>query len=167
MKFVIGSTEGPTHLASSFSVDISLYGGDADYYQKISVDGFLQGQDEELLESLIETLRGLKTFYPSGRGGSSEYTYNKSKGFEPWFSEDGPDYYSHIDGVPEAESKALGLEVAAFYDRVSSDLKEIGGKSRWPEWPYDANCDIECSLNEFNVYFYDENLIKHAVEIQD
>lgn len=167
MEFVVGEALTSPNLANTFSVEISAYAGDADYYQSFSVDGFRKGEDEDLLENLVSLLRRLKTAYPHGRGGSHEYSYVRVKGFEPWFGIEGSEYFEHLDGEDPEISKRLAAEVEAFNTRVQKAKIEIGAPSNWPEWPFDSTCDSECSLDKFEIFFYDENLIKHEVQIEE
>lgn len=167
MDFVVGKALPSQNIANSFSVEISAYAGDADYYQSFSVDGFMKGQDEDLLEHLVEMLRRLKTAYPHGRGGSSAYSYRRVKGFEPWFSGDAIEYFEHVDGEDPDESKRLAGVIEAFNTRTQNLKSEMGLTGNWPEWPYDSTCDSECSLDKFEIFFYDENLTKHEVQIKE
>lgn len=167
MEFVVGEALPPQNIANSFSVEIGAYAGDADYYQSFSVDGFMKGEDEDLLENLVEMLRRLKSAYPHGRGGSSDYSYNRVKGFESWFSGDAIEYFEHRDGQDPDESKRFAEIVQTFYARVQSRKSEMGMTANWPEWPYDSTCDSECSLDKFRIFFYDENLTKHEVQIKE
>lgn len=167
MEFVVGKALPPQNIPNSFSVEIKAYAGDADYYQSFSVDGFRKGEDEDLLENLVSLLRRLKTAYPHGRGGSREYSYIRVKGYEPWFSIDSPEYFEHLDGEDPETSKALAAEIEAFNTRVQNVKIEMGVRSNWPEWPYDSTCESECSLDKFQIFFYDENLVKHEVQIKE
>lgn len=176
MKLTIGDALIPRVIPNSYSVEVKVMAGDADYYDGFTVHGFEPSRDEELLEELLRLFGRIDSFYPHGRGGSEEYTLRKVPGFNSWFTDDGwsegDEYSAEVRYASEEEREsyaALGKRVAEFKERVderASDLK-ISGVS-FPYWPMDATTDyaIECDHELHRVYFYDENLVKHDVTVE-
>lgn len=177
MKLTIGEALTPLVIPNSYSVEVKVMAGDADYYDSFTVHGFEPGRDEELLEELLRLFDRVDAFYPHGRGGGSEYTLRKVPGFNSWFTDDdsfdyADEYEAKVRYASEEERAryaALGKRVAEFKERVDERAKalKLSGVS-FPYWPMDATTDyaIECDHELHRVYFYDENLVKHDVTVE-
>ena len=177
MKLTIEAAGSIVAIPNSYSVEIRVMAGDADYYDSLAVNGFEPGRDEALLENLLSLLHRIDAFYPNGRGGSWKYSLTRVPGFEAWFSEVDPESY----GVEEpgeysfkfeseeqkSELRQLALDVAEFYERVSDKADALGLKGLdYPDWPFDSMADIECDHDSHEVFYYDENRVKHPVTVE-
>jgi len=185
VKLTIQDPQTLPVIPNSYSVEIKLMAGDADYYESLSVDGFEPGRDDELLEDLLRLLPRLRDFYPSGRGGSWSYSLTRVPGFEPWFigddreafggeeSEERSEDYPRFSFESEDQKREL-LElhgrISEFYDRVYERAQSLGLSRTFyaPEWPSDAttNYEIECDYSSHEVFYYDEHSVKRPVKVE-
>lgn len=179
MKLTIEDPQSIRAIPNSYSVEIKVMGGDADYYDSFTVNGFEPNRDEALLENLLRLLGRIDSFYPSGRGGSWAYSLTKVPGFEAWFSEldtesyglEEPGEYSFKFESEEQKSelRKLAQDVAEFYDRVFEKADSLGLKgTNYDNWPGDATTDheIECDYESHQVFYYDEHRVKHPVTVE-
>lgn len=153
MKFTAKEAVQPAVVPGTYSVEIKVMGGDADYYDSFTVAGFRADQDEPLLQNLIELLLRLDGAYPNGRGGSDEYSLRRVDGFSEWFDEE-----------------ELSDEVSSFYAANKLRRSELGlSYTGFPYWPDDVTMGddcFECDYESHAVFYYDENLTKHRVEVE-
>lgn len=134
---------GPTHEAvpepNTYSVYVNIMHGDADYYESFTIDDFRADsvEDMELLHNLLNLLEALKD--------RNNYPYSESRtDFSPWFS-----------GEIAEEDDALGKRVEAFYARTNY----------YPDWPCDACCYMEGTLDEYKVTYYDADSETYKVAV--
>jgi hypothetical protein len=185
MKLTIQDPQTLPVIPNSYSVEIKVMAGDADYDDRLSVDGFEPGRDEELLEDLLRLLPRIKGFYPSGRGGSWRYSLTRVPGFEPWFLGDDRESFGDEEGEERSEEYSgfrfesedqkrelleLHGKIGEFYERVYERAQSLGLSKTFyaPEWPNDAttNFEIECDYSSHEVFYYDEHSVKHPVTVE-
>lgn len=171
MRLAVKDPVEPVAIPDSYSVEIELMGGDADYYTSLELKGFERGRDEELLEDLLRLLERLKASYPYGRGGGDEFSYRLLKGFEPWFLEDDDEEYWRFEPSSEEEAQELRELSARVRELTERTTEKLPGSSSDPYWPHDAT-DLgfdghgECGYRSHEVFYYDGNLVKHLVEVE-
>lgn len=177
MQIRIGSEVPATQIPGSYSVEIEVMGGDADHFETFSVSGFNpnDSEDLDLLKNLLELLERTSKAYPNGRGGFDNYC-DTVEGFEPWFSDLDLDFaeeeWSFVTGSSEHFKRLLelGTRVDAFRERVQG-RKEAAGQeydfysSLWPSDPTSPEFN-ECSYRAHQVFYYDDSLVKHYVEVE-
>lgn len=175
MRIIVGNPVPAKHLPDSYSVELSLRGGDDDYSQNVSIGGFHLEQDMELFENLIELLSRIEKAFPHGRGGGPEFGYDRIQGFEPWFNEDydaslNAGFNKHSSMSPEEQSASLELheKILAFYDRTQKEVSLYNTEGGYVFWPYDATCeDSEATLDSFKVYYHGVDGIVYNVSVED
>lgn len=165
MEFAVMSRVVPP--VDCFVVEIHTYQGADDGNSVFSVGPFKKGQDEESLESLVETLERVR--YTFRRGSPTRETANHSDvlGFLHWF---GPEEYSDMD-VLRNEYPAL---VEKFGVEAHQELARLAYKSDWySPWPEDnlrglgqnENYPYE-TLNNYDVFYFDADGNKFVVEVR-
>lgn len=92
-----------TNPRNCFEVTVSTYVGDADSYE----DAVYQVDSAEKVSDIAECMDLMKDFYPNGRGGGTEYSYNKMpewNGKYSWIARNWPyceytDQENNPDGI--------------------------------------------------------------------
>jgi hypothetical protein len=158
MKFVIGDAIPTEKKPNTFEVTISTMLGDADGYEDVVVGPFAKGQDEELLEGLLATLKEMDDTYPNGGRRSG---YSKLVGHLAWFRDEiieTPEIASYFFDDEEKQQ-----ELIDYKTRV---LKFCKKTNNYPNWPYSEFTDSPNSYDGHKIVFYDENLVAHFVTVE-
>jgi hypothetical protein len=156
----IGEPVPDTHTPHSFEVEVTAMFGDADGYETIVVGPFLADNPKsaEAVVSIVQTLKRMEAEYPNGRGGGGDDEYYHVPGYEAWF------------GAFAADTEELYLQETRSdlsYEefRKDSDLAEYF--KIYPDWPYDTHSDSQASYDAHEVFYYDQNRVKHTVAISE
>ncbi|AGO48947.1 hypothetical protein N356_gp055 [Cellulophaga phage phi14:2] len=127
---------------STFEFVIELMGGDADasFYPTVLVD-----ENNPYLERFVKFLENCKKAYPNGKGGYDDY--------------------SHV------EDYWLFIEESEFPDDISKEQeaafeKEVENCGITFFWESNYEYFGESSFVNYRVLYYDENGIKHNIEIE-
>lgn len=147
---------------NSYVIEYETMQGDADGYTQNTVGPFFKGVHEEALESILLAFKGLTEKFPFN-GSSREYL--KVPEFVGWFYD--------IDSM---ENFLLySPQIAASFnfneDELAAIEKSINlamATELFPMWPYDslsADGTFE-ALKKWGVFYYDENGLKHEVEVK-
>jgi hypothetical protein len=149
MQFVIKDPV-PVKLETpnSYEVVVSAMFGDGDGFKDVTLKPFVAGQDEKALEFLLNTLAEMAAYSANGD------SYHHLKGFEAWFGGENyidEDYYMTYrrNDTPYEEFKTL---------------MELVGE-RYAYWPNDSLSDMSYDYDGHKVFYYDENLVKHHVQV--
>ncbi len=167
MKLTIKGLKRPKALPNSYELKVKVYGGDDDYRESFTVGGFERGRDEDLLENVLRLLSAI----------SSTHTQNlrKIQNFEPWFSGEmarSGEYWEFPFESEEQKQKTLELahRIEAFYERVQKRAEGLGiDDLAYPDWPGDiiyGDGEDYCTLDGYELFYYDENFLKHKVEVE-
>lgn len=143
---------------NSYTVEITTSRGDADGYSHFTMGPFKEGENEDSLQCLLETLRRTKERYTHGRRGSTEYAYiNDVLGFVQWF---GTSPCSTVEEMQENYPKQLELFGAEANQAIADLVKDFYCE----DWPYDGY-EIEESLDKYQVFYYNADSAKYDVEV--
>lgn len=178
MKITIEGPVKSQDIPNSYSVEIATMGGDADYFSNYTVSGFERGdhEDEDLLASLLRLLDMMGAQFPSGRSGRDHY-FDTVADFEPWFEEIDLDQ-ARTDWTFPNESEAefkrrleLAQRVEAFQERVSDKRAALGIDQGlfdrfWPDDATDQSEYFEADFQGYEVYYYDEDLVKYCTTVE-
>lgn len=144
MKFLINDKPVESQHKNCFVVEVNVMYGDADGYGKVNVAGFRKDCEvsQAHMEDLIQTLEKMEKAYPHGRGGYD--TYDHVEGFLKWFGGEILDEFEEwYNGLPEWQQR--------FYLN---------------DWPRDPSGDgIQSSIEDYKVFYYDENGAKYEVRV--
>jgi hypothetical protein len=145
----------PTVAIDSYMVEIQTMMGDGDGYRVLTVGPFKRGQQEDSLQSLLETLKRMDEKFPRGMGGTDNY-------------DDVLGYYEWFCAVRSIESlKKYGAElIARDGETVHQEILALSG-DHYEEWNMDAIVDgmRPEKLDEYKVFYYDAVGTKHTVQI--
>jgi hypothetical protein len=142
----------------SFVVEIESMQGDADGYREFSVGPFKKDQDEAPLQSLLETLKRMETGLSNGMRGNR--TYNNVLGHLQWFGTE----LVTIEFLQEYYPEVLNTYGAEAHQEL---IKLTENENHYAEWHGDAMTGYQHDekLTKYEVMYYDEAGIKHAVQI--
>lgn len=135
MEFVITDCVPVTHVPNSFEVIVSTFVDNEN--EDFVVGPFVKDQDEDALEDLIETL-GVINHACDGLDRNPDYSSVPE--FNVWFG-------------------SLGVSDENYG-------KYLTFQRRWGNlmWPYDFNSRENKNYGGYNIFYYDGNLVKYAVE---
>lgn len=149
-----------------YVVEVNTYQGDADGDSVFIAGPFAKGEDEEALESVIETLERIKENFAWGQPRKYGKYHSDVPGFLQWFDSN----YGRAEDVKECRP--------ALYR--SSDVEAMESMFRlsnqwYQDWPMDhlANSvlrdeddTIYESLKSYHVFFYDSEGRKFNVTVE-
>lgn len=139
--FEIGEQVIKEQYLGCYVVEIKTMYGDADGYGKITVGGFKEGEDEDLLNEFLDLCERMETFYPNGRGGEGDY--DQVEGFEKWFKS--------YDLDPED------------WDAMTEREKRLYGDNEWEDDP--NGYGDQATYCDAKVYWYSYTGAKYNVDI--
>lgn len=160
MKFVIKNPVVTDAPLDSFVIEYKTMRGDADGFSQNTVGPFKKGEHETHLENIIQVFKGIAEKFPSG-----PYQYFNVPGFCNWFQDDigsMDDFYNYY---PAQAARFTPEEIALVEESIPLAM-EI---ELFPMWPFDklAYESAQESLREWQVFYYDNNGVKHEVEMED
>lgn len=135
----------------SYVVEIQSMQGDADGYTKLKVGPFKKDKEEANLQSLLETLKRMKSEFSYDTG------FKNILGFEQWFGE-AASFDDMHEWFPELLEK--------FGTEASQQIIDLS-KNHSIEWPNDPTSDYQTPehLDKYKVFYYDAEGKKFKVEI--
>lgn len=154
MQIVI-SDPVPTVAIDSYMVEIQTMMGDGDGYRVLTVGPFKRGQQEDSLQSLLETLKRMDEKFPRGMGGQDNY--DDVLGYYEWFCA--------VRSIEELNKYGADL-IARDGETVHQEILALSG-DHYEEWNMDAIVDgmRPEKLDEYKVFYYDAVGTKHTVQI--
>lgn len=156
MKLIIASQ--PIHVNApkdSYTVAIELMRGDGDGYTTITMGPFKRNEHEASLYCLLETLQRMKARYPNGRRGGNTDAYDGVLGFVQWFGEVGS-----VEDLKKWHPQLLTSYSEKEHQEII-DAIEVG--EFYGEWY--SHDDTQDSLTAYEVYYYDDDSSKYAVQV--
>lgn len=154
--FTIGNPLPTEHTPNTYEVEIKLMHGDADAESLLTVKPF-QLNETEALNSLLTVLDTMSNLYPNGRGGNyDEFGFHNVEGFYSWF---GDITISSKDQYKNYSHSTVPYETYLHHKNFVTPER-----ANYWEWDY-TNPEIEADIESYTVYYYDDNLIKHEVNI--
>lgn len=132
---------------NSYTVNFQTMTGDADAFQENIIEGFKVGEDDKLLENLLQLFTAMLTAFPQGRGGGHKESYaNHTERFSDWFN---------TDNNPSP--------TVTEFMKKTSNWEQI-------EWPTEGNFDSmfhnEQELTKFSVTYYDSDSVPYKTTIE-
>lgn len=126
----------PAPESNTYTLTVTTYAGDANYYETFSIKGFRRAEDAALLNELLELFPAMKAAYPHGRGGDGD-TYEEVESlqsFRDWFGD------GEIEYRPDIEE---------FVNRLGQDFQY--------DWPWASDYGQEMTVDTWTLVYYDDN----------
>lgn len=89
---IIDKVKVPEVPIDAYMVEVSIMHGDADHYDTLKLGPYQDDKeiDVDLLHEIVNVLEAMGKAFPSGRGGTPEYSYRKVDGFEELLADEWP-----------------------------------------------------------------------------
>lgn len=157
MELKIKGVADTSKTRNSYEVVIETMEGDADSFEFLTFGPFLKRQDEAALESLLETVLCMES--KCGTFGRGFERLEEIKFGDLWLTSN--EILDEEDYVEWVEGQGQDLEDMPYSAyQAASVFAEKFATNEW-SWHH----DYPNSYRSHNVYYYDENLEQHDVEV--